>query len=338
VIEFVIDDEIKSHIPPLREEERRGLEELILQEGCRHPLIVWQGILLDGHNRFDICERNSIPYEVEEIDLPGREAAIAWIEDNQLGRRNVTADQFAYFIGRKYARQKKQGARTDLTSPQNEGRLSPTAERVAEQHGVSRATVERAASFASDVDAIADRIGHAARTELLSGSTGATRAEVADAAEAVKETGLHFANVEDVLKFAAGRKKDSPYSSVKFTGNQEWYTPAKYIALAREVMGSIDVDPASNAIAQETVQAATFYTVDDDGLTKEWRGRGWLNPPYNQPEISQFTDKLYCGTGSRSPYRSSHARQQCYRRGMVSASRPSRQLYLLHSRADSIPA
>ena len=78
MIGFIIDDEIKSHIPPLREDEFRGLEELILREGCRHPIIVWEGILLDGHNRFDICERNGITYEVEEIDLPDREAAIAW--------------------------------------------------------------------------------------------------------------------------------------------------------------------------------------------------------------------------------------------------------------------
>jgi DNA N-6-adenine-methyltransferase (Dam) len=76
------------------------------------------------------------------------------------------------------------------------------------------------------------------------------------------------------------------------TGNHEWYTPPEYVELAREVMGAIDVDPASNLIAQETVKAATFYTKDDDGLTKEWNGRVWLNPPYSHPENEQFVDKL----------------------------------------------
>jgi len=62
------------------------------------------------------------------------------------------------------------------------------------------------------------------------------------------------------------------------TGNPEWYTPAEYIELAREVMGKIDLDPASNPFAQETVKAEQFYTEDDDGLSQPWWGQVWLNP------------------------------------------------------------
>lgn len=77
-----------------------------------------------------------------------------------------------------------------------------------------------------------------------------------------------------------------------FTGNNEWYTPAKYIDLARQVMGSIDVDPASNDYAQKTVRAAAFFTAETNGLDKEWRGKVWMNPPYSQPEIVHFVDKI----------------------------------------------
>jgi hypothetical protein len=62
--------------------------------------------------------------------------------------------------------------------------------------------------------------------------------------------------------------------------SNEWYTPEKYIEAAREVLGSFDLDPASCLVANTVVKAQKFYTLKDDGLTKEWFGRVWLNPPY----------------------------------------------------------
>jgi phage N-6-adenine-methyltransferase len=79
-----------------------------------------------------------------------------------------------------------------------------------------------------------------------------------------------------------------------FTGNNEWFTPPECLDLAREVMGGIDLDPASHPLAQERVQAAQFFSKDNDGLNRKWRGRVWMNPPYSQPEIEQFIEKLIC--------------------------------------------
>lgn len=69
--------------------------------------------------------------------------------------------------------------------------------------------------------------------------------------------------------------------------SNEWYTPAKYIEAARTVMGSIDLDPASCELANQTVKATRYYTQEDDGLSKAWYGNVWLNPPYSHPAASR---------------------------------------------------
>jgi phage N-6-adenine-methyltransferase len=76
------------------------------------------------------------------------------------------------------------------------------------------------------------------------------------------------------------------------SGNNEWYTPNYIIDAARKTMGSIDLDPASSAIANQTVMAKKYYTKEDDGLKQLWYGNIWLNPPYSRSLISQFSSAV----------------------------------------------
>ena len=153
-----IDKEFSSLIPPLSKEERHLLEQSIIDHGgARDPLVVWSGepaTLIDGHNRFEICDRLGLPYNVHEMHFDSREDVCDWIDANQLGRRNLTPDSFRLLLGRRYNRMKKaQGAR----GKQKTGHFDPssghaTADSLAAEHGVTEKTVRRAGKFAEEVE------------------------------------------------------------------------------------------------------------------------------------------------------------------------------------------
>jgi hypothetical protein len=164
--DIIIDPEIRALIPPLREEERALLEESLRTEGCRDPLVAWKGhnILLDGHNRKEICERLGLEYAVTEIALPDRDAACDWVDANQLGRRNLTPDQMSLLRGRRYNRQKKAASfeKGERWGGNPGGKANSvgdhfdppqkTADSLARQHGVSSPTIRRDGKYAEAVE------------------------------------------------------------------------------------------------------------------------------------------------------------------------------------------
>ena len=173
-----IDPEFQGKIPPLNFEEEQQLEQNILHEGrLLNPIIIWNGFILDGHTRYRILRKHPfIAYQIQEIELANRYAALSWICQNQLGRRNLDPEQKKFLMGKLYESEKlarggskerahdENGRFTSMVQndPLRAKRLS-TCERIAAQNGVGPATVKRAEKYAKGVDAAEDAVPGARR-------------------------------------------------------------------------------------------------------------------------------------------------------------------------------
>ena len=106
--DLTIDPEFAHKIPPLTREEFEQLEANILADGVViNPLIVWNGMIVDGHNRYRILQEHpEIPCQIHEKEFTDRYEVIAWICKNQLGRRNLTEEQKKYLVGKQYEAEK----------------------------------------------------------------------------------------------------------------------------------------------------------------------------------------------------------------------------------------
>jgi ParB family chromosome partitioning protein len=240
--------------------------------------------LLDGHNRKAICDRLDVSYRTVAVELRDRDAAMDWIDANQVGRRNLSPEQMSLIRGRMYNRRKKAehdgGRGRERSGAQNEPHLK-TAERVAIETGVSAATVKRDAAFTKAVDALDVGPAPGIKARVLAGQ-GPTRERIVQAAA--------FAASEPQKAKAL---LSAPKAHVaNNSGDNEWYTPAEIIKAARQVMGGLDLDPASSEEANAVVKAATFYTAEQDGLKQTWKGTVWLNPPFAGELIGRFAQKL----------------------------------------------
>ena len=194
-LHLTIDPEFASIIPPLREEEQKQLEENILADGVViNPLIVWNGVIVDGHNRYRILQQHpELQFTTYEKAFSDRYEAIAWICKNQLGRRNLTLQQFKYLMGHQYKAEKTAyGGDRKNNAPKSSyqnGNLilkEETCERIAAENGVARNTVIRAEQFANGVDAAEEAVP-GIKQEILTGSIKPTEKAVAAIAKAPPE-------------------------------------------------------------------------------------------------------------------------------------------------------
>lgn len=149
-----IDNEFKSLIPALTDDERRGLEESLKAEGCRDALVLWGDILIDGHNRYEICTKYNISYKTVQKDFDSRNAVKLWMMQNQLSRRNLNDFQ-RIEITNKCEDAVKEEAKKRMTAGANQytespmvilpqGKKGTSRDILGKMAGVSGSTYERA--------------------------------------------------------------------------------------------------------------------------------------------------------------------------------------------------
>lgn len=246
----------------------------IAEHGQHEAIWLCDGMVLDGRNRLRACNQLGLVPEFREYTGDDPQAFVVSLN---LHRRHLTREQRDEVIRQ---------LRTN----------GMTLQKIADAVGVSYSTAQRAVpDYSNEYSEIVNARGqlrpmhYASRTVEL---------EANDENDDEPEPFHYEVYDEGGGQFSLTVGPDEEIAVVKMahvgqnSGDNEWYTPAPYIEAARAVMGSIDLDPASTETANSVVMAAKFYTAEDNGLLYDWHGNVWMNPPYAQPLIAQFSARL----------------------------------------------
>ncbi len=166
---ITINDTLRAYIDPLTEDEHAALERSLLAEGCRDALVLWGDVLVDGHNRYGICQKHGIPFKtVQNESFRSMDDVYLWMIDNHLGRRSVSDFQRGVL-----ALRKKEILSARAPKPQAEpSPEQPVAEteapvKVEAEPAVTREALARAARVSSTTLGQIEKIQKTAAPELV---------------------------------------------------------------------------------------------------------------------------------------------------------------------------
>lgn len=181
-----IDKEFEALIPPQTDEELSLLRKSCIEEGIREALIVWNGVIVDGHTRYRIAQEAGLEFDVRQREFETRTDAIKWIIDNQLGRRNLHADAISYLRGKKYLAEKQEEGRPEKRYQNDTVLPERTSEKLAEQFNVGRATIHRDADFVTAVEKLEEADILPAQM-VVSGKSPLTKQDTVELAKIVQD-------------------------------------------------------------------------------------------------------------------------------------------------------
>jgi phage N-6-adenine-methyltransferase len=258
----------------------------IKTNGLLDPILTWNGKIVDGKHRYRACLETKTQPRFDALPDDWDEWKVAVHCQSKHRRRNLSATQKACVAAEvieKYgekanarrsdavaASNQRRAGKEPITAPGREMDKSTAAAAAARDMGSSERSVERA-KFVRDN---APEVYELAKQDKIPIKVAERIAKEPDKDKRAAMIG----------QLDTGARTDDAGDS--------WGTPTEWLDLARQTMGGIDLDPATNVEAQQNVKAKHFYTKDDDGLGQEWSGRVWMNPPYSQPLVTQFAEKL----------------------------------------------
>lgn len=255
IIEF---SPVANIFPLMQPAEFADLVKDIKENGLIEPIWTFEGKIIDGRNRYNACkELGKTPlfrvYDGEESNL------VPFVVSLNLKRRHLNESQRAV-VAAKIANMKEGG--------QTAAQICAVSQtEAADQLNVSRRSVQSAKKVLNE--------------------------GVEELVEAVEAGEIPVSSAEKIAQLPKEEQRDFIGNQRTLgTGENEWYTPEEYIEMAREVLGGIDLDPASCEQANKIVKAKTYYTKEDNGLEKEWEGRVFMNPPYSKDLMPKFVEKI----------------------------------------------
>ena len=202
---IIIDEEFKGLLPALSTETYALLEANLLENGCRDVLVLWNGILIDGYNRYEICTKHGIPFDTVDKGFSTRDEVMIWIISTQVSRRNLTPIQLGYYRGKHYNVEKKSQSLNSRYAQQNangqnvrlQNTLENTAARLGDKYHVTEKTIRRDSKFATAVDAIGETSPEA-KLKILAGEANISKWELEDlSGKPTEEITAAAAQIED---------------------------------------------------------------------------------------------------------------------------------------------
>lgn len=284
--------ELAERMPAMSAEDYAGLKEDIRAKGLLDPIVLHEGKILDGINRFNAC--NEVGATPAFVDYEGDDAW-GYVISKNVKRRHLTGSQRAIFAVERVTtshggdRKSDQGPNSSLD---NGDRVSDQGEPVHLDNQYSESGHLNSDDLNDEVKP-SYTLDDAAKDAEVSVRTAKDAFKVhksgdEDLIESVKSGEVSAKKAAETLK----EDKYKPHLS-QGTGNPEHYTNPTYLDAVRLVIGDIDLDPASNSIANENVRAKQYYDKEDDGLKQHWVADTlFINPPFSTALCDAFANKL----------------------------------------------